>query len=560
MLPAPGFSHSTGRSSAWQIAAVLLAIFALATWMTTRSTLWDRDEPRFSQAAVEMVANGQWLFPTFNGELRPDKPILIYWLMAIPISLFGVSEWAVRAFAPLGLALTAGLTFLVARRLMSGWAALLAPVILALAPLARVEGTVATADAVLLACTTAAIVCFGDMLQRGWTAGRFVLLAVALGAAQLTTGPVGWAVPMLSILLTLWILRGKGALAKGFGWRLSIAAVASVLIFLAWAVPANEATAGEFLNRGLGKHVGSRVLKPMEGHGSNYLLYLFYYVPVVAIGFVPWTLQLPAALVALWRGRIGDAKQRALLLGWTIAPFCLMSLVATKLAHYVMPIAPALALAVAATIDAAERRALAEGEMKWLRRGVWFYGVVLALAVSALVFLSLQPVAAPIAGPVLVLAAVVLIQGVIAIHLHRRGRWRHGVLASIAGATAIWVTLGALVLPRVENLKLAPRLVTAMRAANIGAPPMATFGFDEPSLNFYWGPVTIVPLPDVRSLDAWSLEPGDGVLVTTRVKLNEFVARNGGGELREFANVHGFNYSRGRETEVVALRRGAAPR
>src|SRR5690349_25144496 len=91
----------------WTTLACALAIFCFATWLTTRSTLWDRDEPRFEQAAVEMASSGQWLYPTFNGELRPDKPILIYWLMALPVRWLGASEWAVRAWSPLALAASA---------------------------------------------------------------------------------------------------------------------------------------------------------------------------------------------------------------------------------------------------------------------------------------------------------------------------------------------------------------------------------------------------------------------------------------------------------------------
>ena len=40
------------------------------------------DEPRFAQATVEMLHSGNWLYPTFNGAVRADKPILVYWLMA----------------------------------------------------------------------------------------------------------------------------------------------------------------------------------------------------------------------------------------------------------------------------------------------------------------------------------------------------------------------------------------------------------------------------------------------------------------------------------------------
>src|SRR5882672_5076989 len=97
-------SREARASSPWFLAAALISIFALASWLTTRSTLWDQDEPRFSQATVEMLKSGQWLYPTFNGALRPDKPILIYWLMSIPVGIFGASEWALRVWAAIALA------------------------------------------------------------------------------------------------------------------------------------------------------------------------------------------------------------------------------------------------------------------------------------------------------------------------------------------------------------------------------------------------------------------------------------------------------------------------
>lgn len=555
MTPARDPSPQTRAAPPWAIAAVLLGILALASWLTTRSTLWDRDEPRFAQAAVEMVQSGQLLFPTFNGDLRPDKPILIYWLMAIPVSLFGVSEWAVRAWAPIGLAVSAWLTWRVGRRFLSPSAALLAPLILACAPMAVAEGTVSTVDSVLMACITAAMACFAGMLADGWRTRDFLVLALCLGAAQLTKGPVGLAVPMLSIFTALWFLRGKSAFAPGFSARLGIAVVLSVLVFLAWAIPANNATGGEFAARGLGKHVGGRMLQPMEGHGGNYWLGLFFYLPVIALGFAPWILQLPAALLALWSGRIGDAKQRALLLGWSLAPFCLMTLVATKLAHYVMPMLPALALTVAAVIDAAERGALDPRELRWLARGAGIFGVILALEVTAVIVLSLRPEAAALRGPVLLLGAVLLAQGAIAIAFHVKRRWRHAAIAAIAGSVAVWLVLGGFVLPRVEGLKISPRMVTAIRAAGFGSAPLATYSFEEPSLNFYWGPAPIQHLPDAAAIDAWLAETKDGLLVIPEAKTSVLEGRAGAKALRELAIVDGFNYSKGKPMKLVALLR-----
>jgi 4-amino-4-deoxy-L-arabinose transferase-like glycosyltransferase len=64
------FSHqpdeSGGTLRAWLLA---FAIFAFASFLPSRSTLFDRDEPRFAQAPVEMIRSGNWLYPTFNGEV-----------------------------------------------------------------------------------------------------------------------------------------------------------------------------------------------------------------------------------------------------------------------------------------------------------------------------------------------------------------------------------------------------------------------------------------------------------------------------------------------------------
>ena len=52
----------------------MLVIFCFYLTVASSSSLWDRDEPRFARAAVEMLHTGDYLVPTFNGNLRADKP------------------------------------------------------------------------------------------------------------------------------------------------------------------------------------------------------------------------------------------------------------------------------------------------------------------------------------------------------------------------------------------------------------------------------------------------------------------------------------------------------
>ncbi|MEM8732847.1 MAG: hypothetical protein AAGG44_01400 [Planctomycetota bacterium] len=71
----------------------ILAILSCTIFLTQlgAARLWDRDEPRNSRASHEMLARGDWIVPTFNGELRDHKPILLYWGQMAGYSLFGES-------------------------------------------------------------------------------------------------------------------------------------------------------------------------------------------------------------------------------------------------------------------------------------------------------------------------------------------------------------------------------------------------------------------------------------------------------------------------------------
>ena len=61
-----------------------------------RPSLWDIDEGNNAEAAREMLESGNWVIPTFNFQLRVDKPALLYWLQIGAYRAFGVNEFAAR--------------------------------------------------------------------------------------------------------------------------------------------------------------------------------------------------------------------------------------------------------------------------------------------------------------------------------------------------------------------------------------------------------------------------------------------------------------------------------
>jgi 4-amino-4-deoxy-L-arabinose transferase-like glycosyltransferase len=548
------------HTAGWGTAALVSAMIAgalIAAAATT--TLWDRDEPRFAQATVEMVRSGNYLYPTFNGELRPDKPILIYWLMSVPVRWFGAREVAVRSIAALGMALAALATYAAGRWLFAPRTGLLAALILVTTPLALVEGSAATTDAVLLACITIALAGFAHAFRFGWRLAHTVVLAVSLSAGLYTKGPVGLLVPLASMALAWWLGRHHTPLRPRDAGALALSATLAVAVFLVWAIPADTATAGGLGRGGLGHHVVQRMLEPLEGHGGRLLLSLPYYVIVAFVGFFPWTVYLAGALAALSGGRLGGAAPRAVLVGWIVPTFVTMTLVATKLPHYVLPIWPALALAAAATIAAAEQGALAERDRRWWRRGAWLGGAAALVWIAALVALPWWLPAPGLRAPAVAAASIVLATTVATIRALHRGRPRSGAVAAIVGVVCCDAVMAVGVLPALDRLKVAPPIATAIAATQPAGAPVVTRGFGEPSLVFYLPDRPVRALASDADVARWASDSGAGTLVVPRAALARIEARHGALGLSEIAAARGYNFGRGEWLELVALVRTPAP-
>jgi len=62
----------------WRLTLVVTAIAATSFFAALGSIrLWDEDEPKNAVCGHEMFARSDWVVPTFNDQLRTDKPILI---------------------------------------------------------------------------------------------------------------------------------------------------------------------------------------------------------------------------------------------------------------------------------------------------------------------------------------------------------------------------------------------------------------------------------------------------------------------------------------------------
>jgi 4-amino-4-deoxy-L-arabinose transferase-like glycosyltransferase len=324
-----------------------LAIWALAFAITTRTTLWDRDEPRFARAALEMARTGDWVVPRFEGAPRTAKPPLAYWLMAVSMTIAGHGAVAARFWSPLALALAGLFAGLLGRRLGSPAIGTRAMWMTTLAALPLVEGTAATTDAILLAATTGSLLAGVALIQHAGSLRPVPGLVAALTVGLLTKGPAGLLVP-LAVITLLSLRHGNRIATRRTLLVLAASAGLSLTVFAAWAVLASRATEGRFISEFIGREVVGRALAPREGHGVPWFVAPLFYPVALAIGFLPWSIYLPGALRRArdtWLE--GDLLTTFAVIGVTV-PIALFTIAATKLPHYVLPAFPPLAVLCAA--------------------------------------------------------------------------------------------------------------------------------------------------------------------------------------------------------------------
>ncbi|MEN6387016.1 MAG: glycosyltransferase family 39 protein, partial [Phycisphaerales bacterium] len=136
---------------------ILLLIAGVYLFAAKQTTLWDRDEPRFARASVEMINSGNYLIPTFNGKLWLDKPILTYWCQAAAMKIFGQTEFACRFFSAIGTALSCFFVFLIGKRLCNADTGFWALGIVSTTLMMFAIGTLATSDGVTIPFTAGAM-------------------------------------------------------------------------------------------------------------------------------------------------------------------------------------------------------------------------------------------------------------------------------------------------------------------------------------------------------------------------------------------------------------------
>jgi 4-amino-4-deoxy-L-arabinose transferase-like glycosyltransferase len=448
--------------------------------------LTDRDEGANAEAAREMLEQRSWITPTLGGAPRFAKPAFVYWLMAGAYAVLGVGETAARlpsAVAALALLLV---QYAFARWALGGDVARRAALVLLLSIEFVAIGRMALTDATLALWTTGAAYAF----LRGWLGapprGHWYALAwIAAGLAVLTKGPVGLLVPLAGVLAYL-ALAGGLRQAWREAWPLRGLAL-SLLVAAPWYAAMFWLHGWDYAARARGETLG-RLLRPVTGPGGTALFYL----PVLLVGFFPWSAFLPGALVdALRQARRRAQRTRGegvvvFAAGWLVAGLVLFSLARTRLPHYVFPLFPAAALLVAASWPRSPSR-LARRLLAGTA-GILAALLVAAWAASGHLVRLLAPAYPAAATATLPITALLLAALVAAAGAAARIRDGGRLFQALAALSALVLAVGfQAALPAFSAHFVAPAGELASRAARAARPcdTLAAVGPYRPSLLFY---------------------------------------------------------------------------
>ena len=357
-------------------AAAVLAtsIFLLGTG---RTDLWPPDETRVAEVSREMLDHGHWLLPRLNGQPFIEEPPLFYWLQAGAFHASdGLSSTAARFPAATSAALGVLVTAVLARLLHGSGG--IAALVLATAPEYWWMARSGTPDTGAAAATALALTLF----FVAWKTGRRVALAGAAAAA----GVAFWLKSLLGLglavltLLVFLALAGNGRLR---GRQLAIAALGLGVVLASWMAALAGTQGGDAISFFLVKnHLGRIVGSSGVGHHRP----AYYYAYNLALDLLPWSIVLPAALVAAWRRRRDPDRLFPLL--WAVCMTVALSLAATKRPHYLLPAYPAFAVLIAHWWEGEEQ--------SWLdraTRGVLAATALLGLPVLVFGLLILDPAA-----------------------------------------------------------------------------------------------------------------------------------------------------------------------
>ncbi|MEZ0323848.1 MAG: glycosyltransferase family 39 protein [Hydrogenothermaceae bacterium] len=316
---------------------IFLVSFFLFIFGSNSISIFSLDEAKNASCAREMFERNDIIVPTFNYELRTDKPPVHYWFMMLAYKIFGVNEFSARFFSAVFGSLTVLITFLFSQKFINREVAVMLLFILLSSIHFVFQFHMAVPDPYLIFFLTSAFLSFFTFYKT--LRQRYIyIFYVSVGLSILTKGLIGILLPSLIVLTFLLIERNVRFLKD---MRLFLGIPLIFTISLPWYIAVGVQTDWVWIKEFLFKHNINRFSDPMEGHGGLFFITFLF----VFIGMLPFSIFLPQVIKFVLKEKHNSLIIYLSLIVLIYTGFFAIS--KTKLPNYTVPVYPPLAILIA---------------------------------------------------------------------------------------------------------------------------------------------------------------------------------------------------------------------
>ncbi len=370
---------NSSRLSTVGLPILTLFVF-IAVSSVLRPVIWP-DEARYLTVSWEMWVRHDFIVPTVNFDLYHHKPPLLFWVIDLFWSVFGVSR-----FGALGAIFAISSTAILLTRRLAGelypgeseiadriaWA-MLGNVVFVI-----YSGQILF-DLLLTACVLGALITLlvHARSPREGSLQRIAVMGLSIGLGVLAKGPV-------VLIFILWpvatypLWRGeRHVISAGRLWATTGLAILVALVpIAAWIVPALVETGGEFGRALIWQQTAGRISGTLA---NSHARPFWFYLPLLPIFAMPWIFS-----PYVWRAHrgalsnLGDRLRAAwrrewalrFLAYWMVPAIATFSLVGGKQPHYLVPILPGAVVLSAALMRTIKPHLIRLGALITLGLGI----------------------------------------------------------------------------------------------------------------------------------------------------------------------------------------------
>lgn len=328
------------------------------------------DEGRYAEIPREMVVSGDWTTPRLNELKYFEKPPLQYWATATAYTVFGEHQWTSRLWAALTGFAGVLLAWFAGTRLFGRQAGIYSALLLGSSMLYSMMAHINTLDMGVTLFITLGIfsLLIAQKEERPPQRRNWMWLAWAgLALAVLSKGLMGLILPGAALFLYS-VFNRDIIIWKRMHWFSGLAVF--LLIAAPWFVLVIKANP-EFFDRFFIYEHYTRFTSKVHGRYQPW----YYFVPVLALGMLPWLFVMFDALLRTWKNttqQVREFSPERFLLVWAVFIYFFFSISGSKLPSYLLPMFPALALLMGKQIAEMESRRLF-----WLILPVLFIAAIL---------------------------------------------------------------------------------------------------------------------------------------------------------------------------------------